>query len=464
MASSASKKAAKRLHNAIQRLTRKRAYFAQFSNFNDWVETETSQGNDAVIDAELPFFKDIYDHVMASFWRQQIFVSPSFLELIIFDALLNAVASNLLTYINSAIKASGLTRDSVVIFPLHSFGFASRDFQIYRRRHPAYAQREDFRLYSQSNSLDSTIDNIFGYLDAIKLPNRSKLDPETIRHYYRSRNMKWLEQNPILISKFRFSQWPLRDNVSVIREQITFVTTKIFFMKVLLDARSLTLGKYPAFSTRNVNNFETLDIRHFLTVASAKGAAEFLSIPIHARNTFIFDDTNLNFVLDMDAHRGFKWGKRVFTAVDTVRAGAIQFRATKTGEFAKYAMLSNSLRYFRRAVRSYNAEDRAVDLNTAFEIILLDKNDSNKRGRMLDRSWSALRRSRIATMKVLQQQLGDLISERNAVVHNGHRVTKSLDFTTLFHAYTRLFLKVVDDIQSIDSRTSEYMGSYFDSL
>lgn len=459
-----SKKAAVRLHNAIQRLTRKRAYFAQFSNFNDWIETETSQGNDAAVDSELPFFKDIYDHVMASFWRQQIFVSPSFVELVIFDALLNANASNLLAYINSAIKASGLTRDSVVIFPLHSFGFASRDFQIYRRRHPAYAGGENFRLYSQSNSLDTTIDNIFNYLDAIKLPNRSKLDAETIRHYHRSRSMKWLEANPILISKFRFSQWPLRDNVSVIREQITFVATKVFFMKALLDARGLAIGKYPPFSTRNINNFQTLDIRHFLTVATAKGSAEFLSIPIHARNTFIFDDTNLNFVLDMDAHKGFRWGKRVFRAVDIVRAGAIQFRAAKSAEFAKYAMLSNSLKYFRRAVRAYNAEDRAVDLNTAFEIILLDKNDSNKHGRILDRSWSALRRTKIATMKALQEQLGDLISERNAVIHNGHRVTKSLDFTTLFHAYARLFLKVADDIASIDSRKANYMGHYFDSL
>jgi len=125
-----------------------------------------------------------------------------------------------------------------VIFPLHSFGYSSRDFRIYNSTVPVYTQQVNFRVYAQTNSLERTIDNVLRYAKDIRLPNRRSIDPDLIRHYHRSRRMQWLERNPILLIAFRFSQWPARDNSSAIREQVRFTAIKLYFMKALSERAS----------------------------------------------------------------------------------------------------------------------------------------------------------------------------------------------------------------------------------
>lgn len=210
---------------------------------------------------------------------KDIFISSSALDDIIFYCIKNYEPNEVINKIDELIAYSGLNRNSIVIVPLHSFGFKYLGARHLLNGNSVFSyEYKNFTIYPQTNSYDKTVDIIKSYLNKVKLPNRSKIDYELFEHFYKSRELKWLISNPFMIIHFKFSQKEKFDNMQFILEKIELITNKLYFIYSLADSDN-DLGSL--FSTKNTNNWETLDIKHFLTISTERGNAQLNCLPVH---------------------------------------------------------------------------------------------------------------------------------------------------------------------------------------
>lgn len=445
-------------NNSLQRLTHKKDYFSGFNGIEDWIFRE----DEAVVNRESEYLLQIKEHVLRRYRSRDTYVSPAALDHIIFHAVSTCEAADAERAIHTAIAENGLNRTSVVVFPLHSFGFTYLGARVLVKGiRDLHFEYDNFRLVPQSNSFPATKRAILDYVDAICLPNRAKLDAQLFDHFRRSRDLKWMERNPLMMIHFRFSQYENWDNVLYILEKLAFVTTKLYFIQALspVDPED---GRY--FSTRNTNNFETLDIRHFLTISTRRGGIAVNCLPVYVRRPWVFDYVHMNATISIKGKPDEPWFDDALRAIDTVHRGFVAFQLQQQKADLKYYRLASALKYFRRSVKAVAAEDRVINLNTAFEIMLLDHREMAKRHNILERTWRLFRSRTSLRRKIIRERLGALINERNSIIHDGAPPAAELDYRFLFRLFCRLFLFMVDDLRRIDSTKPGYVSTYFDGI
>ena len=444
-------------NNAIQRLTRKQQYFGQFEGLEDWYFREA----ESAIDREVKYLSHIKEFVLNYYWEKDIYISPSALDYIIFHVIKTATPSTAADMVFEQVEKSGLHRRSVVIFPLHSFSFRDIGPSLLFKGVPdVHLEHGNFRVIAQTNSFAKSKEAVLRYLEDIHLPNRKSLDADLFDHFFRSRQLVWFERNPIMFINFRFSQWERFDNLRYILDKVSFLSIKLYFLASLVkhsdDAR-------PFFSTGMVNNFETLDIHHFLTVTTSTQHSTVNCLPIHARRSMVFDFTNINVTLDL---KGAVQRERIihaFNTVERLHRGFAAYQIANKKRDTKFFRFAASLKQFRRSFQSVSDVDRVIFLQTAFESLLIDTMTSKKRDTMIKRTWLAMRGSGYRRHQI-ESSLGSLVDDRNDIIHAGEPPTRTTDFGPLYELYCRLVLRLANDIRRIDSTQSEYMSKYFASI
>lgn len=262
-----------------------------------------------------------------------------------------------------------------------------------------------------------------------------------------------------MLIHFKFSQFDNYDNLKFITERINFTTNKLYFLSVLLHKEDSTGA---SFSTRNTNNWETLDIKHFLTITPISGGSTMNCLPIYFRNLMVYDKMHMNIDLSLSNRSVKHWERNAINSLDDIYKGYQKYKLSNQKKYLKFNRISNSLNYFRKAVRSLSKEDATININIAFETLLLDKMETQKAHKMAERLWKGLK-SKIKKSTNLKQ-VKDCIIERNNIVHNGYSYSGSLDFNDIFKTYCRLILHIQDNITSLDSTKSNYSSKYYDSL
>src|SRR5690606_38950436 len=103
----------------IERLSREKEYFKKFKNIWEWVYLE----DEKKVDEELKYLEYIKNAIIREYWKEDIFISSSALDDIIFFCIQNCAKNEIVAEIRSLVDQYGLTNNSVVIFPLTNFGF-----------------------------------------------------------------------------------------------------------------------------------------------------------------------------------------------------------------------------------------------------------------------------------------------------------------------------------------------------
>lgn len=440
------------LNNSLARLVRKQDYFKKFNSLWDWIFQE----NESVVDSEIKYLEYIKNVIIKKYWNQDIYISPASLDDIIFYVIQNFNQNEILDKIDDFVKKSGLHKNSVVIFPLHSFGFKYGGLGHLLGRQNISFKHKEFQIFTQTNSFDKSVNNIISYLDDIKLPNRKKLDKSLFKHFHDSRHLSWFERNPIMVLHFKFSQQERFDNLRFIIQKINFITNKLYFLSALANIDDKTGS---AFSTRNTNNWETLDIKHFLTVTTSKNASTLNCIPVHFSNFMIYEKMHMNIDLLIKRKSNKRWEAKAIDSIDNLYSGYMKYRLTNEKQYSKYYRIANSLDYFRRSIKSINKEDKVINLNIAFESLLLDRQESKKKEKMLERLWLALK-GKITKKKNLEN-FKNVITERNEIIHNGVPSTAELDFADINRTYCKFILFLNDNINHIDSTEDNYLTKFY---
>lgn len=246
-------------------------------------------------------------------------------------------------------------------------------------------------------------------------------------------------------------------------ERITSIASKVYLAKALSTDASISESEL-GLSTANVNNFETRDIRHFLTVTSAADKPHVLCQHMAMARNDMIDDSEFAITIDIDANRGTRLARQAFKLIDQIEIGLADYRFHKRTRDEKFYRLDNSVRFFRRSVRARSTADKVIALNIAFEALLIDRDEKSKKVPILDRTWKVARLGRFGTKKKLTTEVGNLIDERNAVVHGGAPISSKIDFPYLNHLYARCLIKMGRDLPSINSKKPRYLESYFNLI
>jgi hypothetical protein len=442
------------MQNALEKLSREQSYFKSFKNIWEWIYSE----NEEKVDNYLKYLEYVKNVVIRKYWSQDLFISPTALDAIIFYCIQQQPKESILIEIDKLVTDYGLTNDSVVIFPLTNFGFKYGGLGKFFRTQSISYSYENFEVYSQTNSFDNTKNNVRAYLDKIKIKYRSKLDYSLFEHYFKSRNLKWFQNNPLLIMHFKFSQTERYDNIRFVIEKINFVTTKLYFLSILANTED-RVGSL--LSTSNTNNFETNDIYHFLTITTLKKSCTLNCVPIHFSQFEIYELMNMNIDLLIKAKAITHWEKNAIGAIEKLYTGFMAYMVNKKNEDLKFFRIANSLNYFRRSLKSRKIEDKIININIAYECLLLDEKKLPKRQTILDRVWLALKKN--ITKKVNIKNISDVIDERNKIVHAGLPVAGKCELGDVYKTYCRLILFYHNQIKNIDSTDTEYISNFFDN-
>lgn len=443
-----------RLQNSLERLFRRKDYFSQFNNIEEWILSERKD----VVDNEIEYLEYIKNVIIRKYWRQDIYVSSAALDDIIFYAIKTYDIADILRGIDDIVKRSQLHKNSVVIFPLHSFGFKYGGLGRIAGR-PEFSYRaSEFQIFPQSNDFTSSENNVLQYLDDIKLPNRKKLDVDLFRHFYQSRSLSWFERNPIMLLHFRFSQQERYDNLRFIIQRINFITNKLYFLSALANIEDRS-GSF--FSTRNTNNWETLDIKHFLTVTTSAGRCALNCIPVHFSDFMIYEKMHMNIDLLLKRKSIHHWEKNAIECIDGLYKGYRHYMLTYDRDHSIYFRVASSLDYFRRSVKSINKEDKIININIAFETLLLDRQEGGKKNKMLERLWKVLKGK--INKNVSLRNIEDAISERNQIIHNGLPAKNKIEFADIYRTYCRFVLFIHDNMARFDSTKDNYLTRFYES-
>lgn len=184
---------------------------------------------------------------------------------------------------------------------------------------------------------------------------RSTLDEELITHWLRSRPISWLHRNPLAAVRVHSFPGDYYENQRLLTKKIDICSAGVCLLAAL-QTSSTENDAYYLFSSRLVNNFETLDIDHYLVLYPQARKKNLTGdcVPFRAQRETLVDISELAVDLDPRQWRNRRaFANRVLRSVNVVQQGYFAHALPRSEEpyarvFRKFAL---ALSYFRRSYR-----------------------------------------------------------------------------------------------------------------
>lgn len=395
--------------------------------------------------------------LLRTFHRREIFPSPeATYDLLFREFRGKKKPQNILRDVATRIEEVGLTAKSLVIQGLSDFGFddIGVDLMFTKRLLSAAYRYKDFVMFAQANSMQAAKENIATAMRFFGLSSCG-LDDELIDHFYRSRRLTWLTNNPLLIVQVRqTSSWRYEN-----RQAITRLTEKslglLYLSKSIAESHDLP-DRTNSWSTRLLNNFETRNINHYLILQKVKRRLVPECVPIHMRMSRLVETSRLG--IDMPVELGEK-SLSVLAPIEAllseahreVLGGGLDVHQAGANI---YVRVLRSVAYFARSYQAEYYEDSILQLAVAFEILFGEG--------QIDQIQARLR-------NVIRFLVGEdpaiedfkkLYNSRSGVAHEGS--ARDCDIDACRGLYVRLLTQVQKLIASgkIDVRAKEAFTSY----
>jgi hypothetical protein len=281
---------------------------------------------------------------------------------------------------------------------------------------------------------------------------------DSMEHYERMKVLKWLTHNPLLGVKVRTFAGEHYENQAFIVIKLKIATSAIFMLSALessLAARSVSWT-----STRNVNNFQTLDISHYIIFEPApksKGVFEARRIPMNVSATELAEITAVPVRITPGAWmKRKKFIGRICSALLTAESNylnAILNPRNETAPFRMHRKLFESLTYFRRSFRlTSDPGETYVNLAVAFEVLLTGSYAKGVESRIKKRLSKAL--EGVKGSRALNSAAKNLYKARSEVVHTGSTSTV-VDVQMVRRAFVHAFVCMVEKVHRIPPTAQE---------
>jgi hypothetical protein len=377
-------------------------------------------------------------------WGRELFVGVSVLDDLLFRSLVSGKSSPVLETLE-LIRDNGLHHPGFVIFPVHSFGVlgaAALDFFA--------GQSIEFTsasfglvLSPQTNSLEKTIAVLERARQAFGI--RKCVPAADIEHWYQSRAAHWLTRNPLLIVKTRSFPGEYYENQFLVVSKLRQMTALVSMLATLQPPADQ--GRRSVWSSSTMNNFQTLDLRHYLVLFNAPGSRRELRgdcVPMHLTTPEFAELSDLGIELDpRHWRRREPQADRIKAAIDTVYDGYLKFSFGSDRETVRgrvYRKLFESTAFFRRSFHRTGKDWSAfVSLAVAFEMLLTDGYAPGATQRIHRRARLVLQGT--PGVRTYVKAVKDLFAVRGATVHSGS-AEETVDMHVARRAFVHAFVTV----------------------
>lgn len=380
-------------------------------------------------------------------WTRQLFIGNSVLDDLVFGAARRADPDGPVLTVFRTIAERGLYHPGLVVYPLHGFGVLGAGLvQALTREHISLLSEEfGFALTPQTNGIGKTMDflNEVGELLGV----RKRVSNELLHHWERSRPARWMSHNPLLVAKVSTVPGNYYENQFLLVGRLRVITTFLAMLATLQEGRANS--EELLFSSANINNFETLDIKHYVVLADVPTQERTLDgqiVPMNASPLTLAELSDLP--VDFHADHWMEnvaQARTVFAALDYVYEQYLRrsFGSESKGkEAAVFRKLDRSLTYFHRSFsRTHESWQSVVSLAIAFETLLTDGYSAGVRRRVVRRTGLLLAAN--PHKDDLVQAVDSMYSARGRLMH-GEDVGQPQDLEQARRAFVHAFVELVE--------------------
>lgn len=381
----------------------------------------------------------------------EVYVGVDVVDRILFDALYDDACADPCRRVIEVILTSGLHHPGFVLYPLHSFGILGegwlRFFQPRSTTHLSIKQA-GVAVSAQTNSVDGTVDFLRTALKELGIAGRIVRDD--IKHNATNPVVKWLTRNPLMVVRITSITGAYYENQRYYMLKLRLGTALLMLLS-LLAKKPRSDSRLIAGSSRRINNWQTLDIKHYLTferIPNQPRNFQVQRVPMNVQPLDLAQLSDLNVDIDPRAWDGRRHTGLLKLAVKTMRKVESGHRnhvllrpkiGTQGQIFRKVVL---SLDYFRRAFSAASRPSEAVvSMAVAFETLLMDFFIRGANGQtIVERAQRCMRRSKATARS--GQIVADLFDARNAIVHTG-ATEADIDLRRAGRAYARCLAFVV---------------------
>jgi len=408
------------LEKSKQFLIQKRNHIYSYSSIEDLAVDLVERPAPELSGFDHHFIK-VRNTILRTLWSEGVLIGPSVIENLLFNALIDKTIDDPIGDVFDGIHHFGLHCPGFVLYPLHSFGVKGQGLLgfLTGRRLSFIDARAGIAITPQTNTKERLVEFLENATKTLKM---SKALPHpSIEHYLRGGVLKWLISNPLLLVKCRTFTGEYYENQFLLTIKLKLSTTLITMLHSLQKVDDTDR----LYSTSTMNNFETLDIKHYVVFESAPNRARRFNarrVPMNLRSAELSEISELNVELNpVEWRRRPKLFARLSDSLQILEKNYMTFcigAPIRTPSARVYRKTFMALDYFRLSFRSSSkSEDGIVNLAIAFETLLTDSYSPNQAARISGRVRRLLKG--IPGTRKLVAATSELSILRNESVHTG---------------------------------------------
>jgi len=447
---------------SIEYLIKNRTVLSKYRDIEDFIlrdeewATQTDEDPKILQGCEYHLSK-VRNRFAKELWSRDFYLGISVLDDLLFSSFARSETNEPLIEALDTIRDSGVLRPGLVIYPLHSLGVlgAGLVYSYTSSKIAFFLNNYGLAFTPQTNSMAATTEFLESVVSALGV--RKTLPHDLLDHWRRSRSLKWLERNPLLVLKVHSFPGSYYENQFFLVCKLKAATALACMLYALQPYSKEHGGAF--FSSSRTNNWETLDIKHYLLLYP-KPYRRILTgdcIPMNAGQAALAELSEVPVQIDPKF-----WQRRI------PLSGQITDALTKTVTgFASHHLSSNkkapigrvyrklfrSLEFYKKSFRQReDIGESAVLLAVAFELLLTDNYAPGVTNRIVDRMSLLLKG--VPGIKSFKKAVEALYSVRSMYVHSGF-IDDSLDLKTSRVAFIHAFLTLSNRLTAIPHRTEE---------
>ena len=448
--------------DSMKYLDGQREFIKRFKSLDDfvWMGEEIDEKQSKAVEHHLYVIRNA---VARALWGRDVFIGVSVIDHLAFDFLRWSEDADLVSSMLKFIGAKRLHGSGFVLYPVHSFGVLGLGLFRFLQGGKANVTSmvlgdSGVAVSAQTNGMDGT----FSYLEDVRTSFGigKSVPKDLVDHFVRSRSLTWITRNPLLAIKVRSFTGEYYENQFVYMLKLRLRTAMIMMLASLERHEEadpyMTLG-----NTRVVNNFQTLDIRHYLTFETTPGGRRSMSarcVPMNATRIELAQLSDLNVQVDPRywmSKRAANRLKGLESAIGAVERGYLRHVVADTSETVRsrvYRKLVLSIDAFRRSYSSgFMSNESIVALSVAFESMLTDSYATGVGDRIRDRVRRCL--VGVEGTKRYQCAVERLYKRRSETLHQGVRVAFE-EMQVAREAYVLCLQKIVSKLGRVPATSS----------
>jgi len=415
----------KKVEHAAEIVLSRQAFIQQFSDIEDFVLRGPEVDAKAAAATEYNL-RIIRSGLAGILWKNDVFIGIDVIDHILFGLISSGKTINIVPEFLKSIQHKGLHRTGFIVYPLHSFGVLGLGFYRFFKKSLPYMTigNAGLSITAQTNSKERT----FAFLDHVRevFAIKQKIPADSIEHFISSRPLRWIENNPLLAQRVRSFTGTYYENQFIYMLKLRMSTALLMMLSVMESRRTMDERLIHG-SSAQVNNRQTLDIKHYLTFETPVGRRKSLTascIPMMAGQLELALLSDLNVAVDPRVWSKPGAIKRLSSlqqTVTTVEKGYLNEVILVGGDSVRsrvHRKLIMSIDSYRRSFSAGVRDSEAiVSLAIAFETLLTDHYAPKVTERIIRRVRLCLKG--IKGTRRFQRVVSQLFACRGAIVHQG---------------------------------------------